>query len=330
MSDRASPSPRRSRSPSPGVQAEDKTSVRLDTEMQDVHERSRSHSLARSSGIAPLKDVENPGNNLYVANLATRVGQVELEEIFTKFGRVSKCEVIVDPVTRESRYKGVIPIGKGWTEKKLIGVSRSTGSEDEGGACETKAWTRENAWTTLDRDLLAQSMVDAIALPEIVVVIEDDGVVAETAAGSRVAMTIENEAVTMIGTEGMGDTTTAIVAVEAMTVIRAMTDDVVSLDAAKHMMTGTTASALRTPNGLHQKKKGIASTSRFSSTRYSFSCVPSLCLIQLNKSKLVHLSVERTHRQPQMSAYAEATVATPLDQINKRTTQPHDKQLIVF
>ncbi|CAI5726736.1 unnamed protein product [Peronospora effusa] len=108
MSDRASPSPRRSRSPSPGVQAEDKTSVRLDTEMQDVHERSRSHSLARSSGIAPLKDVENPGNNLYVANLATRVGQVELEEIFTKFGRVSKCEVIVDPVTRESRGFGFV------------------------------------------------------------------------------------------------------------------------------------------------------------------------------------------------------------------------------
>ncbi|CAI5747232.1 unnamed protein product [Peronospora destructor] len=104
MSDRASPSPRRSRSPSPGVPDEVKTRSRLDMETQAANRRSNSPARSR----AKQKDVENPGNNLYVANLATRVGQVELEELFAKFGRVSKCEVIVDPVTRESRGFGFV------------------------------------------------------------------------------------------------------------------------------------------------------------------------------------------------------------------------------
>lgn len=128
MSDRGSPSPRRSRSrshsrsPSPGAEDEDKKSPRPDNEEQqeqdaeeavDREASRRSPSRSRSRSPAPAvraasaakPDVGNPGNNLYVANLATKVGQPELQEIFAKFGRVDKCEVIVDPVTRESRYK---------------------------------------------------------------------------------------------------------------------------------------------------------------------------------------------------------------------------------
>ena len=61
-------------------------------------------TLEDGGGDREDKTVENPGNNLYVANLATRVGQADLQELFDKYGRVCKCEVIVDPVTRESRY----------------------------------------------------------------------------------------------------------------------------------------------------------------------------------------------------------------------------------
>jgi hypothetical protein len=32
----------------------------------------------------------------------------ELEDIFGKFGRLEKCEVILDPVTRESRYVALV------------------------------------------------------------------------------------------------------------------------------------------------------------------------------------------------------------------------------
>ncbi|KUF73370.1 putative RNA-binding protein C25G10.01 [Phytophthora nicotianae] len=111
MSDRGSPSPRRSRSRSPSPRAddnEDKKSPRVsDNEDRETSRRSRSRSPAPKAPAAPA-DVANPGNNLYVANLATRVGEQDLQEIFSKFGRVDKCEVIVDPVTKESRGFGFV------------------------------------------------------------------------------------------------------------------------------------------------------------------------------------------------------------------------------
>ncbi|TDH65139.1 hypothetical protein CCR75_007158 [Bremia lactucae] len=105
MSDRDSPLPRRSRSPS--VRAEDNEEKKSVSESFDKDEprRSRSRSpTARAPAVSV--EVNNPGNNLYVANLSARTGQQELEELFSKFGRVEKCEVIVDPVTRESRSEG--------------------------------------------------------------------------------------------------------------------------------------------------------------------------------------------------------------------------------
>ncbi|RLN95460.1 hypothetical protein BBJ28_00007607 [Nothophytophthora sp. Chile5] len=121
MSDRGS-SPRggsersRSRSPSPQEGAKAATAGEGDAsparqEGGDARRgsRSRSHSPAPAAGKGPAVDAEvaNPGNNLYVANLPHRVsgrdgGWTLLEEMFAKFGRVDKCEVIVDPVTRES------------------------------------------------------------------------------------------------------------------------------------------------------------------------------------------------------------------------------------
>ncbi|EEY68033.1 uncharacterized protein PITG_18104 [Phytophthora infestans T30-4] len=111
MSDRGSPSPRHSRSRSPSPRAddnEDKKSPRVsDSEDREASRHSRSRSPAPKAPAAPV-DVANPGNNLYVANLATRVGQQDLQDLFSKFGRVEKCEVIVDPVTKESRGFGFV------------------------------------------------------------------------------------------------------------------------------------------------------------------------------------------------------------------------------
>ncbi|KAF1791939.1 Nucleotide-binding alpha-beta plait domain [Phytophthora cactorum] len=120
MSDRGSPSPRRSRSRSPSFRAdenEDKKSPRVsDNEERETSRRSRSRSPAPKAPAAPA-DVVNPGNNLYVANLATRVGQQDLQELFSKFGRVDKCEVIVDPVTKESRWGLTVTFD---TERRML------------------------------------------------------------------------------------------------------------------------------------------------------------------------------------------------------------------
>ncbi|TYZ57409.1 hypothetical protein PybrP1_011517 [[Pythium] brassicae (nom. inval.)] len=50
----------------------------------------------------------NPGNNLYIANLPHSLVEADLEELFSKFGRLEKCEVILDPATRESRGFGFV------------------------------------------------------------------------------------------------------------------------------------------------------------------------------------------------------------------------------
>ncbi|KAG6470753.1 hypothetical protein ZIOFF_071830 [Zingiber officinale] len=62
--------------------------------------RSRSRSRSRSQDSA---GVGNPGNNLYVTGLSTRVNNSDLEKYFNKEGKVLECNVIVDPRTRESR-----------------------------------------------------------------------------------------------------------------------------------------------------------------------------------------------------------------------------------
>ncbi|GAA6019508.1 hypothetical protein JCM10207_003725 [Rhodosporidiobolus poonsookiae] len=89
--DNRSPSPRgaraRSRSRSP---------VRMDTDRRDGGDRGRSDARGPEGG-------SNPGNNLHVSGLSTRVEERDLEELFSKHGRISKCQVMRDPHTKESR-----------------------------------------------------------------------------------------------------------------------------------------------------------------------------------------------------------------------------------
>ncbi|MQM19647.1 hypothetical protein Taro_052655, partial [Colocasia esculenta] len=66
--------------------------------------RDRSRSLSRSRG----RGAPNPGNNLYVTGLSTRVSSSDLEKYFNKEGKVLDCEVIRDPRTRESRGFGFV------------------------------------------------------------------------------------------------------------------------------------------------------------------------------------------------------------------------------
>jgi len=45
----------------------------------------------------------NPGNALYVTGLSTRVTERELEDHFSREGKVSSCFLVVEPRTRASR-----------------------------------------------------------------------------------------------------------------------------------------------------------------------------------------------------------------------------------
>jgi len=70
---------------------------------------SRSRSPARGNGDHRGHDVsQNPGNNLHVSGLSSRVDTRDLEAAFAKIGRVKKASVMYDPHTRESRGFGFV------------------------------------------------------------------------------------------------------------------------------------------------------------------------------------------------------------------------------
>ncbi|KAH9621728.1 hypothetical protein KSS87_018474 [Heliosperma pusillum] len=86
--DERSPSPDRSASPG--------------TTRHRPRSRSRSMSLPRPSRSRSV-DASNPGNNLYVTGLSTRVTSGDLERFFSKEGKVLECNLVKDPHTKESR-----------------------------------------------------------------------------------------------------------------------------------------------------------------------------------------------------------------------------------
>ncbi|WCJ26326.1 RNA-binding (RRM/RBD/RNP motifs) family protein [Euphorbia peplus] len=66
--------------------------------------RSRSLSKSRRSRSRSRSvDASNPGNNLYITGLSTRVTSSDIEKFFAKEGKVLDCNLVTDPRTRESR-----------------------------------------------------------------------------------------------------------------------------------------------------------------------------------------------------------------------------------
>ncbi|KAH6769023.1 RNA-binding family protein [Perilla frutescens var. hirtella] len=69
--------------------------------------RSRSPSLSRSrrsrSRSCDSEEAANPGNNLYVTGLSTRVTETDLEKFFNREGKVLECHLVRDPHSKESR-----------------------------------------------------------------------------------------------------------------------------------------------------------------------------------------------------------------------------------
>jgi len=53
-------------------------------------------------------DVENPGNNLYVTGLSSRITDRDLEKHFSTEGEVVDASIVLDPWTRESRGFGFV------------------------------------------------------------------------------------------------------------------------------------------------------------------------------------------------------------------------------
>ncbi|KAJ3976010.1 hypothetical protein EV361DRAFT_385083 [Lentinula raphanica] len=70
--------------------------------------RSRSPGGGDRDRDRGLVDDNNPGNNLHVSGLTSKVDDRELEAVFAKVGRITKAQVVHDPHTRESRGFGFV------------------------------------------------------------------------------------------------------------------------------------------------------------------------------------------------------------------------------
>ncbi|XP_042429975.1 nucleolin 2-like isoform X5 [Zingiber officinale] len=70
--------------------------------------RSLSRSRSRSSRSRDSIDAENPGNNLYVTGLSSRITERELEKHFETEGKVVDAHLVVDRWTKESRGFGFV------------------------------------------------------------------------------------------------------------------------------------------------------------------------------------------------------------------------------
>ncbi|KAG6483376.1 hypothetical protein ZIOFF_060021 [Zingiber officinale] len=76
-----------------------------------LHGRSVSRSLSRSRSRSRSRDsvdAENPGNNLYVTGLSSRITERELEKHFETEGKVVDSHLVVDRWTKESRGFGFV------------------------------------------------------------------------------------------------------------------------------------------------------------------------------------------------------------------------------
>ncbi|KAL6644319.1 hypothetical protein ACP70R_015927 [Stipagrostis hirtigluma subsp. patula] len=95
-----SPPPKRSVSRSPRPRSPKRHST---SRSPPPRRRGRSRSRSRDRSRSRSEDDRNPGNNLYVTGLSTRVTEDDLEKFFSKEGKVKNCHVVLDPRTKESR-----------------------------------------------------------------------------------------------------------------------------------------------------------------------------------------------------------------------------------
>ncbi|KAF9425966.1 hypothetical protein BGZ94_007071 [Podila epigama] len=65
--------------------------------------RPRDRPATRQGGSENEDASVNPGNNLFVTGLASKTENADLEDLFGKYGKVEKVQIMLDPHTRESR-----------------------------------------------------------------------------------------------------------------------------------------------------------------------------------------------------------------------------------
>jgi len=77
-----------------------------DAGKKPFHDKPR-RSRSRSRSPRPASPNDNPGSNIYVANLPRGAVEEDLRTKFAKFGKISELKVVKDPYTKYRIYQGV-------------------------------------------------------------------------------------------------------------------------------------------------------------------------------------------------------------------------------
>ncbi|KAG0225077.1 hypothetical protein BGX31_007772 [Mortierella sp. GBA43] len=71
-----------------------------------------------------MDDSTNPGNNLFVNSLAIKTETSDLEDLFGKYGKVEKVQIMTDPHTRESRGFAFVTMVRGEDAEAALQAKR--------------------------------------------------------------------------------------------------------------------------------------------------------------------------------------------------------------
>ncbi|CZT49349.1 related to TATA-binding protein associated factor 2N [Rhynchosporium secalis] len=72
------------------------------------HADSRGPSVKNERGPPQDDGAINPGSNLFVTGIHPRLSEQEVTRLFEKYGDVEKCQIMLDPHTKESRGFGFV------------------------------------------------------------------------------------------------------------------------------------------------------------------------------------------------------------------------------
>ncbi|KAF9162671.1 hypothetical protein DFQ26_003355 [Actinomortierella ambigua] len=76
---------------------------RADSRLSSRSRSPRPRSRSPRASTADNDDSVNPGNNLFVNGLSSKTETSDLEDLFGKYGKVEKVQIMYDPHSRESR-----------------------------------------------------------------------------------------------------------------------------------------------------------------------------------------------------------------------------------
>ncbi|KAK2623867.1 hypothetical protein QTJ16_007048 [Diplocarpon rosae] len=146
----------------------------------------------------------NPGSNLFVTGIHPRLSEQEVTRLFEKYGDVEKCQIMLDPHTKESRGFGFV---------KMVTADQADAAKEglQGEVIEGRTLSIEKA----RRSRPQQKMMEAVAhLPDAMEESATMTAAAEVEVMEDVTTTADMEDAEMIATEAM-----AMVVVETVTTI---------------------------------------------------------------------------------------------------------------